>query len=58
VLYNEYEALIVINDLTVLKGSLPSRVSGLAMEWANSHKAELLDNWNMIQKEVERCWLM
>jgi hypothetical protein len=51
VLYNEYEALIAINDLTVLKGSLPSRVLGLAMEWANLHKAELLENWNMVQKD-------
>ncbi|MDR0642778.1 MAG: DUF4160 domain-containing protein [Treponema sp.] len=32
VLYNEYEALIAINDLTALKSSLPSRVLGLAME--------------------------
>ena len=51
VLYNEYEVLIAINDLTVLKGSLPSRVLGLAMEWANLHKAELLENWNMVQKD-------
>jgi hypothetical protein len=51
VLYNEYEALIAINDFTVLKGGLPSRVLGLAMEWANLHKAELLENWNMVQKD-------
>jgi hypothetical protein len=49
--YNEDEALIAINDLTVLKGSLPSRVLGLAMEWASLHKIELLENWNMIQKD-------
>ncbi|MDR1930772.1 MAG: DUF4160 domain-containing protein [Treponema sp.] len=24
---------------------------GLAMEWANLHKEELLENWNMIQKD-------
>jgi hypothetical protein len=42
VLYNEYEALIAINDLRVL---------GLAMEWANLHKAELLENWNMVQND-------
>jgi hypothetical protein len=32
--YNEDEALIAINDLTVLKGNLPPRVMRLAMEWA------------------------
>jgi hypothetical protein len=35
----------------MLKGSLPSRVLGRAMEWANLHKAELLDNWNMVQTD-------
>jgi hypothetical protein len=24
---------------------------GLAMEWANLHKTELLENWNMVQKD-------
>jgi hypothetical protein len=51
VLYNEYEALISINDLAVLKGSLPSRVLGLVMEWANLHKDELLENWKTVQKD-------
>jgi len=49
VAYNEDEALIAINDLTVLKGNLPPRVMGLAMEWARLHQAELLENWNMVQ---------
>ncbi|MDR0527820.1 MAG: DUF4160 domain-containing protein [Spirochaetaceae bacterium] len=51
VLYNEHEALIAINDLTVLNGELPSRVLGLAMEWANLHKTELMENWNMVRKD-------
>ena len=49
--YNEDEALIAINDLTVLKGNLPPRVMGLAMEWARLHQAELLENWNMVQTD-------
>ena len=48
--YNEYEAVISINDLKVLDGSLPSRVMGLIMEWAHLHQAELLENWNSVQK--------
>ena len=49
VAYNEDEALIAINDLSVLKGNLPPRVMGLAMEWARLHQTELLENWNMVQ---------
>ena len=51
VLYNEYEAQISINDLAVLNGNLPSKALGLVMEWANLHKEELLENWNMVQKD-------
>jgi len=47
--YNDEEALISINDLSVIKGNLPPRVMGLAMEWARLHQAELLENWNMVK---------
>lgn len=49
VLYNEYDAEIEIRNLTVLNGKLPARVLGLAMEWAEIHKDELMDNWNLLQ---------
>ena len=48
--YNDNEALISINDLSVIKGNLPPRVMGLAMEWARLHQTELLENWNMLQE--------
>ena len=48
--YNEYEVVISINDLQILKGSLPSRALGLVMEWADLHKTELLENWNSIKE--------
>jgi len=51
VAYNEDEALISINDLSVLKGNLPPRVMGLAMEWARLHQAELLENWEMVKAD-------
>jgi len=49
VLYNEYDAEIEIKNLTVLNGKLPARVLGIAMEWAELHKDELMDNWNLLQ---------
>ena len=49
--YNEEEALIAINDLSVLKGNLPPRVMGLVVEWARLHQDELLKNWNMIKED-------
>lgn len=44
--YGEYEALITIEDLRIIKGSLPPRAYGLVIEWAMHHKEELLKNWH------------
>ncbi len=45
--YNEYEALINIDNFSIIMGSLPPKAIGLVMEWAAMHKKELLDNWNL-----------
>jgi hypothetical protein len=49
VLYNEYDAEIEINNLSILQGKLPARILGLTIEWAELHKNELMDDWNLIQ---------
>jgi hypothetical protein len=48
--YNDYRAIISIKDLSLLEGGLPPRVLGLVMEWAELHKSELFDNWNMVKE--------
>jgi hypothetical protein len=48
--YNDFRAVISINDLLLVEGKLPPRVLGLVMEWAELHKKELLENWDMVQK--------
>jgi hypothetical protein len=48
--YNDFRAIISINDLSLMEGKLPPRVLGLVMEWAELHKNELLDNWNMVKE--------
>jgi hypothetical protein len=45
--YAEFKAEISINYLTVEEGYLPPRVLGLVIEWAQSHKEELLENWEI-----------
>ena len=44
-IYGEHEALISIEELQVIKGYLPPRAFGLAVEWAMIHKQELKENW-------------
>jgi hypothetical protein len=43
--YGAHKALVAIDDLTVLRGSLPPRVYGLVVEWAFRHRGELMDDW-------------
>ena len=45
--YGDYDALIKIDDLAVIKGHLPPRALGLVVEWADIHKNELMENWKM-----------
>jgi hypothetical protein len=47
--YNEYRAAITISNLSILEGNLPPRILGLVMEWAEIHKEELMDDWNLIK---------
>ena len=45
--YAEYEAVISINDVTLLKGGLPSRKLKLVTRWAIKRQEELLINWEL-----------
>jgi hypothetical protein len=47
--YNDFRAIISINDLKVIDGKLPPRVLGLVMEWAELNKNKLLENWTMVK---------
>lgn len=44
--YGEYEALIQISPLGILKGKLPPRALSLVMEWAQIHQEQLMEDWN------------
>ena len=45
--YAEYKAEILIEDWMQLIGKLPPRVLGLVVEWAELHKEELIENWQL-----------
>lgn len=44
-LYGEFEALIDIRTLEVMRGSLPRRALALVREWATLHYNELIEDW-------------
>jgi len=44
-LYGEDEALIEVETLAVLRGTLPRRALALVLEWAVLHRTELRQDW-------------
>jgi len=44
--YAEYEAVISIENLAILKGELPARARGLTIEWAQKHQDDLKSAWD------------
>jgi len=46
-LYAEDEARIDIRTLDVIEGQLTRRALALVLEWAQEHRAELLEDWEL-----------
>jgi len=51
--YNDFEALIDIQTLGILKGELPSKAHSLVVEWALIHKNELMRDWNLAKENKQ-----
>jgi hypothetical protein len=48
-LYGEFEALIDIRTLEVIRGSLPRRALLLVKEWGTLHQNELMEDWRLCE---------
>lgn len=46
-LYADHEAIIDIHTLDVIAGSLPRRALALVLEWAQEHRKELMEDWDL-----------
>jgi hypothetical protein len=54
--YGEQRAIVGIESLTLLQGKLTPRALGLIIEWAATHRDELLRNWEQarLQQPLNR----
>lgn len=50
--YGEYEVVVAIETLSILKGRFPPRALGLLMEWAALHQTELKTEWGNALKQA------
>lgn len=51
--YGEFKASINIQTLELMEGQLPRRALGLVLDWAELHKTELLQDWDLCQKHSQ-----
>jgi hypothetical protein len=49
-LYAEYEVLVNIQTLEIIKGTMPRRALALVLEWASEHRTELLEDWKLCEQ--------
>ena len=49
-LYAEYEVLVDIHTLEVIRGSMPRRALALVLEWAFQHRVELMEDWKLCEE--------
>jgi hypothetical protein len=47
--YNGQDVAIAIESLRILRGSLTRRALNLVLDWAELHRAELLENWRLLE---------
>jgi hypothetical protein len=45
--YGEDEVEINIDTLEIIEGSIPKRALALVLEWANEHRDELKNDWQL-----------
>lgn len=46
--YGGHRGAFSIQEMSLIEGSLPRRVTSLVLEWAFEHRPELLENWTLI----------
>jgi hypothetical protein len=51
--YAGQKALIAIETLALLRGSLSPRAQGLVTEWAALYREELMEDWNLARAEAK-----
>ncbi|MEA3512008.1 MAG: DUF4160 domain-containing protein [Campylobacterota bacterium] len=49
--YGEYNGLFLIKELRMSEGDLPKKVKNLILEWADDHREELMEDWNLAREE-------
>lgn len=50
--YGKHKATFSIQDLTLMEGKLPPRVTPLVLEWAFKYREALMEDWNLAKEKA------
>jgi len=48
--YGEHKAVVNVATLEVMQGRLPQRALAMVLEWAQTHRSELLTDWELCRQ--------
>ena len=51
--YGEYEAIVNIRTLEIIEGKLPRRAMNLVLDWAELHRTELMEDWELCEAKQQ-----
>ena len=51
--YGQFKVLIDIRSLKIIEGFLPRRALNLVLDWAELHRQELLEDWELCQSKQQ-----
>ncbi|KEI35569.1 hypothetical protein FRA_33c05620 [Francisella sp. W12-1067] len=51
--FGEYKCSVSITNISVIVGELPKKQERLVLAWAEIHQKELLQNWELCQKDKQ-----
>lgn len=43
--------MFLIKELRMSEGNLPKKVKNLVLEWADEHREDLMEDWNLAREE-------
>lgn len=48
-LYGEFEVLVDIQTMAIIRGKMPRRALALVLEWAVQYRDQLLEDWRLCE---------
>lgn len=52
-IYGEFEVLVEIRTLAVIRGKIPRRAMALVLEWASLYREELMEDWKTMRTKAK-----